>query len=150
MRKILLTAVLTVFAAGLFSGTASAHSVFMKAMKAKYEFRTVSCNTCHSKKDEIAEEDMEKYKEDPKHFRNEFGQLFLPHLKGKDIDARVEKAKALKKEDKDDEADAIEEGVAADFLEALEKVAAMKDESTGKTYDELLKAGEIDGVRLPE
>ena len=149
MRKILLTVVLTLFTAGLLSTDASAHSLFMKALKAKYEFKSVSCSTCHSKKDEIAEEDMEKYKEDPKHFRNSFGQLFMPHIKGKKIDDRVEEAKELKKNDMDDKADELEAGVTADFLEALEKVEAMKNDA-GKTYAELLKAGEIDGIRLPE
>ena len=149
MRKILLTVVLTLFAVGLFSSNASAHSAFMKALKAKYEFKSVSCSACHSKKDEIAEEDMEKYKEDPKHFRNGFGKLFEPLLEGKDVDSRVEKASALKKEDKDDEAEAIEETVKKDFLEALEKVEAMKNDA-GKSYADLLKAGEVDGIRLPE
>ena len=149
MRKILLSVVLGLFTAGLLSSDASAHSVFMKALKAKYEFKSVSCNTCHSKKDEIAEEDMEKYKENSKHFRNAFGQLFMPHLKGKDIDARVEEAKEAKKNDMDDKAEEIEAGVAKDFHEALEKVEAMKDDA-GKTYAELLKAGEVEGVRLPE
>ena len=58
MRKILLSSLFSLLAVGLFSGTASAHSVFMKALKAKYEFRTVSCNTCHVPKSQIAEADV--------------------------------------------------------------------------------------------
>ncbi len=159
MRKMLMSAVLATFAAGLLTNSAAAHSVFMKALKSKYEFKTVSCSTCHSKKDEIAEADMAKFEEEPKHFRNDFGQLFMPHIKGKNVDDRAEKAAELKKAARDAETEAeeeklkaeaeeIEEALAKDFLEALEKVEAQK--SGDKTYAELLKAGEVDGVRLPE
>ena len=161
MRKILLSTLTAIFTIGLFSGTASAHSQFMKALKAKYEFRTVSCYTCHSKKSEIAEEDLAEFEEEPKHFRNAFGDLFLPHIEGKDIDDRAEKSAALKKEARDADSEAAEEklkaqaeeidaAISKDFLEALEKVEAMKDKDTGKTYAELLKAGEVSGVKLPE
>ena len=160
MRKILLSCLYSLLAIGLFSGTASAHSVFMKALKAKYEFRTVSCNTCHVPKSDIAEEDLPKYEENSKQFRNEFGKLFLPPLKGKNVDDRAEEASAAKKaareassdaeaEKLEAKADEIEAGLSKDFLEALEKVEAMKDKATGKTYAELLKNGEVEGVRLP-
>ena len=160
MRKILLSIVCSVLALGVFSGTASAHSVFMKAMKAKYEFRTVSCSTCHTKKADVPEDQLAKYEENSKAFRNDFGQLFLPPLKGKNVDERAEEASAAKKaaraaadeaeaEKLEAKAEELEAGLTKDFLEALEKVEAMKDKATGKTYAELLKAGEVDGVRLP-
>ena len=68
----------------------------MKALKAKYEFRLVSCNTCHIPKSKIADADMAKFEENPKQFRNDFGQLFLPGLKGKHVDDRGAESTALK------------------------------------------------------
>ena len=141
MRKILLSAVVGLLAVGMFSSVASAHGQFMKAMKAKYEFRTVSCYTCHAKGENP--KTGERY---GKEVRNDFGKLFMPHLKGKDIDARVAKAKETEDEA---EKEKLDEAITNDFLEALEKVEVMKADD-GKTYAEKLKAGEIEGVKLPE
>ena len=42
----------------------------------------------------------------------------------------------------------VHAGLQKDFLEALQKVEAMKDDG-GATYGELLKKGEVEGVKLP-
>jgi len=151
MRKILMSLVFGIAIAALWSNVASAESAFMKAMKAKYEFRTVSCYTCHMKKSEVPPELLPQYEKESKSLRNEFGQLFVKALEGKKVHERMEKARELKKlareaESEAEEAkleaqeEAIEAAVTEDFLEALAKVEAMKDEETGKTYGELLKA----------
>ena len=124
----------------------AAHSVFMKALKADYGFQSVSCSTCHSKKEEIADEDMEKYREHPKAFRNDFGKLFEPYLEGKNVGREMQQARELKKDDMDDLADEIEAAVASDFFDALRQVEPMKDQ-LGNTYRALLKARMLDGVR---
>jgi hypothetical protein len=133
---------------GLLCGTASAHPQFMKALKAKYEFGTVSCYTCHMKGKDPATD-----KPYGKEVRNDFGQLFLPGLKGKDIDKRAEESAELKKDSDFDapnpEAEKIDAGLTADFLEVLGKVEAMKN-ADGKTYGELLKKGEIEGTKFPD
>jgi len=145
MRKCCVSLCLTMLLTGLLSSVASAHPQFMKALKAKYEFKTVSCYTCHMKGKDPATD-----KPYGKEVRNEFGELFLPGLKGKKIDDRAEEAAKLKKENGFDDPDAakIDEGLTADFLEVLEKVEVMKNGE--KTYAELLKAGEVEGVKLPE
>ena len=153
----------TTVCAGIAS-SASAHSLFGRALKEKYEFRSASCYACHLHKDQtegFTAEQLEAYKEEPKAFYNEFGKLLLPHLEDKKIDERVQAAtdakKAAREADSEEEEAAleakeeqIEAELTKDFLEALKAVEAMQNEAKGKTYAELLRAGEIEGVRLPE
>lgn len=139
MKKLLLSICLGVFASSLLTGTASAHSQFMKALKAKYDFRTVSCYTCHAKG-----EDPKTGERYGKEVRNEFGELFVAELKEKKIAERVLQLKETEDEAKEEE---IEEAITKDFLDALQKVEAMKAEN-GKTFGELIKAGEIEGIKL--
>ncbi len=144
MRKCCLSLCLTMLVTGLLSNVASAHPQFMKALKAKYDFRSVSCYTCHMKG-----KDPKTDKPYGKDVRNDFGKLFVPLLEGKNIDKRAEEAAESKKNDDEATAEKLDAGLTADFLEALDKVEAMKN-ADGKTYGELLKKGEIEGVKLPE
>ncbi len=84
----------------------------------------------------------------------------MPGFKGKNAVERGEESKALKaaareaateaeEEDLKAKAEVIDAGMAKDFLEVLTVVEAMKDAESGKTYAELLKAGEQYGVKLP-
>ncbi len=136
-RYLLLAALLSCFASD-----ASAHPLFMRTLKAKYGFETVSCATCHMKRDN-------PLSNAPRPERNAFGQRFNSFLEDKDIKGRLQDAKSLKGDGKDREARRIERAIASEFLQALIKVESEKNDA-GKTYAELLKAGEVEGVRLPE
>lgn len=117
----------------LVGGTAIAQTLFKKALQDKYEFKSVSCNTCH-----VQGEKKDK--------RNEFGQLFADELKEKNVTQRINDAK-----DSEDDAvkDKVYDEVTKEFLAALKKIEAKKIDN-GKTYAELLKTGEVEGVKLPE
>ena len=153
-----------VLLASILVSNAHAHGEFKEALTGKYGFRSVSCYTCHLHKDQTAdlsEDELAAYKENAKAFYNDFGKRFLPHTQGKNIAERVEAKDAAKKaaraadtEEEEEklkaEAEKIEGEIIQDVLLMLEKIQAEKDEATGKTYHELLKAGEVEGVRLPE
>ena len=146
------------------AGTAQAHNVFKEALNEKYGFKSVSCYTCHLHKDhtaEFSEDELAAYKENSKAFYNDFGKRFAPHTADKKIAERVEAMDAAKKaaraadtEEEEERLEAEEERIEAELIEEinvmLEKIKDEKDEATGKTYDELLKSGQIEGVKLPE
>ena len=150
--------------ASTMTSAVNAHSEFKEALTEKYGFRSVSCYACHLHKDQTAdfsEDQLAAYKENSKAFYNAFGKRFLPHTQGKNIAERVEAKDAAKKaaraadteaeeEKLKAEAEKIEGEIIQDVLLMLEKIQAEKDEATGKTYDALLKAGDVEGVRLPE
>ena len=119
-------------------------SPFGKAVKAKYDLKSVSCSACHSKSSEISEEDKPAYEENKKAFRNAFGKAFEPHLKGQDISKKLAEVKEL--ETDDPKKVAATKAATAAFLKALEKVEAEKAED-GKTYGEHLKAATLSGVK---
>jgi hypothetical protein len=122
----------------LLASAASADTLFMKALKAKYDYKIVSCYTCHAKgKDPATGEPFGK------EVRNDFGKLFEPALAGKDIKGRIAEAK----EADDAKKAEINEAITADFLAALATVEAMQA-ADGKTYAEHLKAGTQEGVKL--
>ena len=118
------------------SGKASAHSAFKKALQTKYDYKSVSCNSCH-------------VKGKPKSERNEFGKVFHKPLDEMKFDGkgRTEKYEEVK----GDKAlkDAFEVEMAEAFLKALEAVSKEKS-SGGKTWGELLKNAEIEGIKPKE
>ena len=143
---------------------ATAHPGFGKSLKERYSFRSASCTACHLHKDDTGDltaEELAEYEEEPKAFYNPFGKLLLPPLSDKKVGERVQEVKDTKRAAREAateaeeeklkaKAEALEAALTDDFLKALAIAEAMKDERSGKTYAELLKAGEIDGVRLPE
>ncbi len=129
-----------VAAAGVLAGTASADTLFMKAVKEKYDFKIVSCNTCHMAGTDPAT--GEAYKKD---VRNDFGKLFEPSLDAKKMHDQLHAIKDAKGDAKKP----LQEKATADFLEGLTVVEAMKADD-GKTYGEKLKAGDLEGVKLKD
>lgn len=114
-----------------------AQTEFRKALQAKYNFRTVSCFTCHAR--------VEPGTENPKQYRNDFGKLFDAHLKDKNVTERLNAVKSLSSSDPKKEQ--VREAVTADFLKALEKVEQQKTPD-GDTWAEALKAGKVEGTKL--
>ena len=121
-----------------------AQTEFKKALQKKYDYKTVSCFTCHMRKKEISDDQQDAFKENAKSFRNEFGKGFEKHLKGKDVTKRLADVKGLATDDPDRKK--VQEEVTKVFLEALKKIEAEKSPS-GATYGELLKNAELDGVK---
>ncbi len=121
-----------------------AQTEFQKALKKKYDFRTVSCFTCHSKKTELAEEQQEAFAENPKAFRNAFGKEFAKLLEGKEVTKRLADVKKLSADDP--EKKKVIDEVNKEFLDALKKVETLESPS-GETYGELLKSAKLEGVK---
>ena len=142
MKSIVSRCALSLLGVGLLAGVASADTLFMKALKAKYDYKIVSCYTCHAKGDDPA-----TGKPFGKEVRNDFGKLFEPALKDKDIAGRIAQAKAAKEAGNDAKKEEINAAITKDFLDALAVVEAMKA-ADGKTYGEKLKAGEVEGVKM--
>lgn len=99
--------------------------------KKKYTLRSVSCNACHVKDEE-------------KDVLNPFGKKVAKVLEGKNVTERIEAAKELEYEEDREEA---QEQIQDMVFEALKKLDTMKTPS-GKTYAEVILAGEIEGTKL--
>ena len=136
MRR-LCVAVVAVAMMGLLVQSASAHSAFKKALQEKYDFKSVSCNSCHIKGKKKTE-------------RNDFGKAFKD-LQKLDYDGMglTEKFEAVKAGGNDAEQDAFEEEMKKAFLKVLEDVEK-KESPDGKTWGELLKTADIDGIKPKE
>lgn len=98
--------------------------------KKKYALRSVSCNTCHVKGEE-------------KDVLNPFGKKIAKLLDGKSVAERVKAAKELEEEEDREEAEAQ---ISEVILEALKKLDTMKT-PCGKTYAEVIRAGEVEGTK---
>ena len=120
-------AALAIFSISIISQSASAHSVFDKALEKKYNVK-VSCTACHDKKS--------------KEIRNDFGKLYYKVLKGKDITKKWKAAKeegsAVRKEYEAGE-------MTKEFTKAMEAVG--KQKKGDKTYADLIKELKIEGIK---
>ena len=87
----------------------------------------VSCNACH-------------VKSKPKSERNEFGKLFFKEFKDKKLTENFKKLTG------DEKKKFEQEVMIPAFNKALEKIKKMKKKDTEKTYDELIKSGEIPNI----
>jgi len=100
-------------------------------MKKHYTLRSVSCNTCHIKE----QEDKTKDQLTP------FGVVVAKLVEDQKITERLNAVKDL-----EEEKELVKEAIEREFAETIKKLDGVKDAS-GKTYAELIQAGEIDGVR---
>ena len=114
-----------------------AQTEFRKAIQAKYNFRTVSCFTCHAR--------VEAGTENPKQFRNDFGKLFDAHLKDKNVTQRLNDVKSLSSSDPKKKE--VQEEVTKDFMDALEKIEK-QSHPEGGNWGDALKAGKVEGTKL--
>ncbi|MFP6691623.1 MAG: hypothetical protein VB875_01295 [Pirellulales bacterium] len=154
MKMFLASLTATVVLFSVTTQDVEAHSTFKKAFQARYELKTVSCSTCHAKKDEIAPAQVAEYTKNTKKFRNEFGKRFEVLLKGTDVTKQYYEAK----EKAGDEADsvkkeAIKSAVNAvltkEIIEALKKFEEMKSPG-GETWKAFIKAGKVSGTKLQD
>lgn len=104
---------------------------FGKALQAQYDFKSVSCLTCH-------------YNRSKKTRRRPIGDHLAKQLEGKDIKKRMRQTAGLEADDP--KKLALIDGLTKDFLAALKKVESMKSPS-GVTYGELLQKGTLYGVK---
>ena len=121
-----------------------AQTAFKKTLQKKYDFKTVSCYACHSKKSEVPEEQHEDFKKNSKAFHNVFGKEFVKLLKGKEVTKRLLDVKKLPSDDP--EKKKVIDEVNKEFLESLKTVEALEAPS-GETYGELLKTATLSGVK---
>ena len=121
-----------------------AQTEFKKTLQKKYDFKTVSCYTCHSKKSEVPDEQRKAFAKNSKKFHNVFGKEFVKLLKDKEITKRLAVVRKLASDDPEKKKVVAE--VNKEFLEALKKVVTLES-PTGETYGELLKAATLSGVK---
>jgi hypothetical protein len=124
IRVAICSPVLVVF---LFTSQATAHLVFKKEISAKYANMNVTCNACHVDGKAKTE-------------RNDFGKLFAKELKDHDISATYKSKKGAERKEFEKEV------MIPEFKKALDKIKARKPKDQEKTYDQLIKAGEIKGI----
>ena len=120
----------------VLSQTSDAHIAFKKELSKKYPDMKITCNACHVKKK-------------PKTERNEFGKLFAKELKDKKITENFKSKEGAEKKNY------AKDVMAPEFKKALEKIKKLKpkdgDKEGEKTYDELIKAGEMPEItKKPE
>ncbi len=121
-------------AVGLFCDTARAHTEFRTVVQTRYDFKTVSCYTCHVPREE-------------KSVRNDVGQTFAKLLEGQDLTAKLAAVEELDSEDPV-RVKAAEEASAI-FLKALEELEKT-EHPDGGTWADAFKAGKIEGTKLKE
>jgi hypothetical protein len=121
MKKVSLLVLGCALGVAVYASPAHALPVFKTAFQKKYnmEASAVTCDVCHVKG------------EDKKKFRSDYGQVLEPLID-------VEQFKGDNKLAADD-ADKV-------LFEALDKAAKEKSKE-GKTYEELIKAGTIPGLK---
>lgn len=115
-----------------------AHMTFKKELEKKYPKMKVSCNACH-------------VKGKPKTERSDFGKLFYAELKSEKISATFRAKKKAKKHKEYEKKEMIPL-----FAKALKKIQKKKQQIEGedgkkvdgKSYDELIKAGEIENISV--
>jgi hypothetical protein len=100
-------------------------------MKKHYTLRSVACNACHIKEQE------EKTKDE----LTPFGVVVAKLVEGQKITERLDAVKDL-----EEEKELVKEAIEREFAETIKKLDGVKDAS-GKTYAELIQAGEIDGLK---
>ena len=103
-------------------------------IKKHYKLRSISCNSCHIKE---ASEEAEKSKDK----LTPFGQVIVRLVAGQQITERLNAVK-----DKEEERELVKEAIEKEFAEMVKKLDVLKD-AGGKTYAELIQAGEIDGLK---
>ena len=145
MKRLRLHSVLTLVAIVAHATVANAQIVFRTELKEKYDFKTVSCYACHMRKSDVAEDQVTKFEENSKAFRNAFGKRLEELLKEKNVTQRLKEAKKLPREDV--KRQAVEEQVKKEFHEALKKLETMECPD-GRTYKEALQKGKIDGIKV--
>ncbi len=112
-------------------------TMFRTELQKKYNFRSVSCFTCHEK-------NVPSDVDEPKKYRNAFGKMFDKEFAGKNISQRLNEVKSL---DRDDPKRVkVEEEIKKEFHAALEKIEQM--EVKGRKIADWLKSGDIEGVKL--
>ena len=150
----LLVAVL-LFAA---SRQADAHGWYGQALKRKYDFKIVTCYTCHLNSKEAAatmtDEEFEIYRAKSMRYLNEFGKQFVPVLPDSDVANEIDclylRRRRGSNGGRDDGMQKLKEQGQREFLDVLPQVEALRDPASGKTYGELLRNGKLDGIRLRE
>jgi len=113
------------------------HSELGTVLKKHYKLRSVSCNSCHVKE---ADDEAEKTKDK----LTPFGGVISKLVAGQKITERLNAVK-----DKEEEKELVKEAIAKEFAETVKKLDTLKD-ANGKTYAELIQAGEVDGLRPPK
>lgn len=107
-----------------------AHTGFKKELGKKYPNMKISCSACHVDKK-------------PKTQRNELGKLFFKDMKSKNISATYKSKKG------DDRKAYTANVMIPAFNAALKKIQKQKNKE-GKTYDALIKSGELPGITKKE
>lgn len=131
MKRVTRTVVAAWLAVSLVASPVLGQTELGTVMKKHYTLRSVSCNTCHIKEQEEKTKDQ----------LTPFGQVVAKLVEGQKITERLNAVKDL-----EEEKELVKEAVEKEFAETVKKLDGMKD-SSGKTYAELIQAGEIDGLR---
>ena len=158
MRRNLIVTVLAGLTAIVSTVRADAHHLYRKLLAEKHDAH-VTCDACHLSRDaaeKLSPEEQDHYRFHSKEFYNNFGQQFRSLLIAKGTDQHMASYYSVPWLSWDEEArkarerhrDEIREKAAQEFLEVLSEFEQIREDSTGKTYGELLKASEIEGIRL--
>lgn len=134
MKRITRTVLAVWLVASLLVPPVSGQTVLGTVLKKHYSLRSVSCNSCHIKE---TDEEAEK----TKHKLTPFGEVIEKLVAGRQITERLDAVK-----DKEEEQEEVKEAIKREFADAVKKLDLVKD-ANGKTYAELIQAGEIDGLK---
>ena len=138
--------------------TADAHSWYRAALAEKLDAH-VNCQACHLSRGRAVELPPAKkdlFRIRSKSFYNEFGEKFVPLLQSSEIAEEIDFIYQLRRRGSGapaspeaiQELRELRERAGQELLKVLPKVEAMRDPSSSKTYGELLRAGELEGIRL--
>jgi hypothetical protein len=125
------TVVVACLILSLCAPLAQAQSVLGTVFKNKYKLKSVACETCHIKTENKDE-----------HLLNDFGKILAKMTEGKQMTKRINDNENADEATKDK----LKEELTKEFMEVLKKIDEMKAPS-GKTYAEVIKAGEMEGIK---
>ena len=158
MEKVRIVILLGVLSVAASTGQSQAHPWHRKALAEKYD-AAVNCQACHlsrERAEKLPPEKLELYRLRSKSFYNDFGEKLVPLLRESTVAEQIDFHYRLRRRSGGVPATAAEieavktlrEQGEQELLEVLPKVEALRDPVTGKTYGELLRAGQLEGIKI--
>lgn len=131
MKRIIRRFLAAWLACSLVTSPVFGQSELGTVMKKHYKLRSIACTACHNKDHEDKSKDQ----------LTPFGLVIAKLVEGQKITERLNAVKDL-----EEEKEQVKEAIEEEFAETVKKLDELKDAS-GKTYAELIQAGEIDGLK---
>jgi hypothetical protein len=110
------------------------------ALKRHYRLRAVACNACHLKGENDSDDEDADHKS--RDALTEFGKVSAKLVEGTRVTERLDEVQDAERDVKRK----VQEEIESEFVAALKKLDEMKAPD-GKTWSEVIRAGEVEGIK---